>query len=339
MSRNPQPINGVLNINKPPGLTSHDVVNCVRKISGIKKIGHAGTLDPFATGVLLVLIGSATRLMEYVSLLPKTYTAQLTLGATSDTDDLTGRISKSETRAGKTGAGKTPGVNEKTPGVKEAPVEEARVKQVLASFVGPQLQTPPPYSAVKIKGWKAYEAARRGSPLKLPPRHVTIHNIRLIDYNYPLLSIKVTCGSGTYIRALARDIGSGLGVGAYVSKLRRTSIGPPLTKPKTYMKPISGQKFNLKNATSLAQLTVDNLFSHLLPPSILVTHLPSITLLPSNVAQLKEGQPIEWGTASPAIPKSLPSNQPIALLTQDNQLFGIGRFDPVTKLLSPDKIL
>jgi len=110
MSRNPQPINGVLNINKPPGLTSHDVVNCVRKISGIKKIGHAGTLDPFATGVLLVLIGSATRLMEYVSLLPKTYTAQLTLGATSDTDDLTGRISKSETRAGKTGAGKTPGV-------------------------------------------------------------------------------------------------------------------------------------------------------------------------------------------------------------------------------------
>jgi len=333
MSRNPKHLNGVLNIDKPPGLTSHDVVNHVREIIkvglpavapplGGAKVGHAGTLDPFATGVLLVLVGSATRLMEYVNLLSKTYQAEITLGATSDTDDITGRISKPKTHAGK-----TLGVSPSTPRVKEA-----RVKKVLASFVGPQLQTPPSYSAIKVKGRQAYEAARRGSPLKLPPRHITIHNIQLIDYNHPILSIKVTCGSGTYIRALARDIGSGLGIGAYVSKLRRTSIGPLLTKPKTYMKPISGQKFNLKNAIRLNQLITDNLLSRLLPPSTLVAHLPSITLTPPNVAQLKEGQPIEWGTV-------LPEQKPIALFTKDGHLLGIGRFDPATKLLSPDKIL
>lgn len=333
MSRNPQPINGVLNIDKPPGLTSYDVVQKVRKIISVglptvapprpwrgAKAGHAGTLDPFATGVLLVLIGSATRLMEYVSLLPKTYQAEITLGATSDTDDLTGKISKSKI---------------KNPNK----IPMTKIKNTLQSFLGPGWQVPPSYSAVKVKGRKAYEAARRGSPLKLPPRPVTIHNIQLIDYNHPILSIKVTCSSGTYIRALARDIGSGLGTGAYVSKLRRTSIGPLLTKPKTYMKPISGQKFSLKNAIQLDQLTADNLFSHLLPPQVLVAHLSSVALTNTNVAQLKEGQPIEWGTALPAALEELPTKQPLALLTKNHTLIGIGKYNPTTKLLSPQKIL
>ncbi|MFH1354204.1 MAG: tRNA pseudouridine(55) synthase TruB [bacterium] len=302
-------MNGVLIIDKPADITSHDVVEQVRRVTGIKKIGHGGTLDPFATGVLLILVGSTTRLMEYINMMSKTYAAEITLGATSDTDDITGEILKSKTRAGKT--------------------PEARA--ALVSFLGRQQQTPPSYSAIKVKGQKAYQAARKGTPLKLKPRVVNIYNIQLIDYQYPVLSLTVTCSSGTYIRALARDIGEKLKTGAYLSKLCRTSIELSLTKPNKNMK----QKFTLENAVKLDQLTASNLTSHLLPPSTLVAHLPLIILSQSNVAQLRNGQKIEWGSTN----LTWSPEQPIALFTKDNQLIGIGHFDPATRLLSPKKIL
>lgn len=299
---------GALNINKPAGLTSHDVVGEVRKIiknapTASAKVGHAGTLDPFATGVLLVLVGPANRLMEYVHLLPKTYQTEITLGATSDTDDLTGKI----TRAGKTPV-----------------VEKTRIQKILKGFVGNIKQAPPTYSAIKIKGKKAYEAARRGSPLKLPSRNITIHNISILSYKYPILELEVTCKSGTYIRSLARDIGTALHTGAYVSKLIRTAIGP--------VKQFSDQKFNIENSIQLNQLTNKNLLSHLLPPEMLIAHLPSVTLTNANVAQLINGQLIEWGT-------KLPDNQPIALFNKKHSLVGIGAYNPKTALLSPAKII
>lgn len=306
---------GALNINKPAGPTSHDVVKEVRKIiknasATSAKVGHAGTLDPFATGVLLVLVGPANRLMEYIHLLPKTYQTEITLGAISDTDDLTGKITR---------AGKTPGVNEKTPDI-----EETHIQKILKGFVGNTKQTPPSYSAIKIKGKKAYEAARRGSPLKLPSRNITIHNINILKYKYPILELEVTCNSGTYIRSLARDIGTALHTGAYVSKLIRTAIGP--------VKQFSDQKFNIENSIQLNQLTSKNLLSHLLPPEMLIAHLPSVNLTNANVAQLINGQPIGWGT-------KLPANQPLALFNKKHSLVGIGAYNPKTVLLSPTKII
>lgn len=253
--------------------------------------------------------------MEYINLLSKTYTAELTLGATSDTDDLTGQIKR---------VGETLGVDREIPRVEEA-------RKTLTSFLGPQKQTPPAYSAIKVKGQKAYQAARQGTPLQLKPRPIEIYDLQLSNYQYPKLSLTVTCSSGTYIRALARDIGAQLQTGAYLSKLCRTSIRLDPTKPNINME----QKFTLKNAVNLDELTAANLSLHLLSSSTTVAHLPSITLLESNVAQLRSGQKIEWGSASPV----LPTEQPIAMFNKKNALIGIGCFDPATNSLIPRKIL
>ena len=171
------------------------------------KVGHAGTLDPFAEGVLLILVGrEATRRQKEFMQLPKTYVATLRLGAMSDTDDPTGNVHKTQTYT------------------KHKPDTE-EMEKVLSEFIGDIEQVPPIYSAIKLKGKKAYELARKGEVPTLKARTVHIESIRILDYAWPLLTIEVACGSGTYIRALARDIGERLGCGAYVEKLVRTRIG------------------------------------------------------------------------------------------------------------------
>ncbi len=307
----PKSLIGALNINKSAHITSHDVVYEVRKIINNKsiKVGHAGTLDPFATGVLLVLIGPANRLMEYIHLLPKTYQTEITLGAASDTDDLTGKITKAKN---------------------QNKISKAKIQKTLKSFIGSIQQTPPIYSAKKVAGKKLYELARAGqintALAKAGDRTqtITIHSIDILQYEYPILKLEVTCGSGTYIRSLARDIGISLHTNAYVSKLIRTAIGP--------VKQFSDQQFIIKNSTQLNQLTNKNLISHLLPPEKLVAHLPSVTLSKNNVAQLINGQKIEWGT-------KLPTNKPLALFDQKNSIIGIGSYNAENALLSPNKIL
>ena len=197
---------GLLNINKPVGPTSHDIVARVRKLIGRRKVkvGHAGTLDPFADGVLVVCVGPATRLADYVQQQPKSYLAGITLGAVSDTHDITGTITENP------GAG---------------PVDIDDVRCALATFVGRIDQIPPAHSAVHVDGRRAYDLARAGHQLDLPARKVVIYRIAMAACDYPNLTIEVDCGAGTYIRSLARDIGDKLGVGAYCSSLRRTAIG------------------------------------------------------------------------------------------------------------------
>jgi len=198
---------GFLNVNKPAGPTSHDIVDQVRRLVGRGiKIGHAGTLDPFADGVLVLCVGPATRLARYAQARPKRYVARITLGATSTTDDSQGRIVP-------------------VPHDKPAP-SLADIQAVLSKFVGAISQVPPAHSAVHVSGRRAYELARAGAQVELPPRQVAVHSIDLMRYLHPLLEIDVRCGGGTYIRALARDIGTALGVGGYCSKLARTEIGP-----------------------------------------------------------------------------------------------------------------
>ncbi len=204
---------GFLNIKKPVGPTSHDIVARVgRAVSpGLPrkqrvKIGHAGTLDPFAQGVLVICLGQATRLAEFVQAQPKRYTAQITLGAISSTDDTEGEISPQ-------------------PPADSTRPDEQTVRAVLKNFVGRIQQIPPAYSAVHIKGKRAYQLARDGEEVIIPARDVDIYELNLLRYEYPLLEIDVRCGSGTYIRSLARDIGQALAVGGYCSKLIRTAVG------------------------------------------------------------------------------------------------------------------
>lgn len=203
-------VSGFLLVNKPHGLTSFDVVACVRRVLGARKVGHAGTLDPFATGLLIIGVGSATKLLGAYSRLPKTYVGYITLGATSTTDDVEGSIHEYQ----------------RTDRAQRTRPSCAVVTHVLREFTGNVAQRPPVYSAIKIHGVPAYRRARRGESFALPLRHVRIEEIRLLRYAYPLLKIRCVVSAGTYIRALARDIGERLQTGGYLSALERTNIGP-----------------------------------------------------------------------------------------------------------------
>ncbi|MCG8607596.1 tRNA pseudouridine(55) synthase TruB [bacterium] len=194
----------VLNVNKPAGWTSFDAVKCIRGITKVRKVGHAGTLDPFATGILLVCTGKATKKVSELMGLTKEYEAEIELGKTTDTYDGTGIfLSENEPKT----------------------VNETQVKSVCRAFQGEQLQTPPMFSAVKVKGQRLYKLARQGLTAERKPRKIWVYEIELLSYRNPLFSIRVTCSKGTYLRALAHDIGESLGCGAYLRNLVRTRIG------------------------------------------------------------------------------------------------------------------
>lgn len=197
-------MNGLLVLDKPSRVTSHDVVQRVRRALRVRQVGHTGTLDPLATGVLVICVGQATRVSEYLLGHDKAYNATIRLGVETDTYDATGEIVA--TRA----------VN----------VERAELEQALAHFVGALQQVPPMHSAIKRDGQKLYELARAGIEVEREARPVVIHSIELLDYHAPDVSIDVRCSAGTYIRSLAHDLGAALGTGAHLSALRRTQVGP-----------------------------------------------------------------------------------------------------------------
>lgn len=195
----------IISVIKPLGITSFGVVAKVRKITGIKKVGHAGTLDPLATGVLVVAIGrESTKKIDALMSGKKSYLADITFGAYSETDDAEGT--------------KDIVVVQRVP-------EKYEIDTTLKSFVGEILQIPPQYSAVKVGGQRAYTLARKGLRAEFTPRKVTIHSIEMLDYSWPKVKIRVDCGKGVYIRTIARDLGDKLGVGGYISKLDRTRVG------------------------------------------------------------------------------------------------------------------
>jgi tRNA pseudouridine55 synthase len=195
---------GFLNVSKPYGWTSHDVVQLVRKLTGVRRVGHGGTLDPAAAGVLLVAVGRATRLLDYLANQDKSYCGDIVLGATTDTDDAEGTVISVRDPSGI-------GLRELT--------------SALSRFIGEIQQVPPQYSAVKLRGQKAYEVARRGGALELAPRTISIHGVALLAWEPPTLSVLVRCSKGTYIRSLARDVGDALGVGAHMGALVRLTSG------------------------------------------------------------------------------------------------------------------
>lgn len=196
-------MNGLLLVNKPLGITSFDVIRQLRRSTGVRKIGHAGTLDPLATGLMLMLFGTACKKAELLTKLDKRYLAQIKLGEVSTTGDREGEIT-SVSHA--------------------APTEEALLG-ALEAFTGPIRQVPSVYSAIKIDGKEAYKRARAGETVVIPGRDVTVYENKLLKYDYPAVSIDVKVSSGTYIRTLAQDIGEALGTGAYLTGLVRTEVG------------------------------------------------------------------------------------------------------------------
>jgi tRNA pseudouridine55 synthase len=248
-------VNGLLVLDKPAGITSRDAVDRALRWFGPRtKMGHTGTLDPFATGVLVLCLGNTTRLTEYVQEMGKTYRSVFVLGATSDTDDVDGTL--------------TPLAGAADPG------PEA-VARALAALVGTIEQVPPAYSAAKVAGQRAYALARQGEDVSLRARPVQIHGIDLLRYEYPEVEVEVRCGKGTYIRSLARDVGRALGCGAYVGQLRRTRVGP----------------FTVEKAVSL-DADRHTARARLLPAGEAVAELPQVTVGRPDARRLRSGQAI-----------------------------------------------
>lgn len=249
-------MHGFLNIDKAAGMTSHDVVAYVRRLSAQKRVGHAGTLDPAATGVLVLGLGAATRLISYVQDdTHKRYTGVVSLGAQTTTDDAEGDIIH-------------------TAAVPELGLD--RLEQVLEAFRGTILQVPPMYSALHHQGRRLYEIARSGEEVERIARPVLIEQLDIIDWQAPKLTLNILCGKGTYIRSLARDIGQALGCGAHLSSLRRTAVGT----------------FLIEQAISLDQLG-SHLRQALLPPETAVASWPSLYPTQEQLRQLRNGMPIE----------------------------------------------
>lgn len=242
-------------IDKPAGPTSHDVVARVRRILGTKAVGHTGTLDPFATGLLVLLVGPATRLAQFVEGLDKTYYACIRLGTRTSTDDLTGEILPSGA------AGEVPVL----------PVAE--VLAGLQRLVGPQHQRPPAYSAKKVSGERSYVRARRGEVVELPAVPVVVHSLELLSHQGSDLEIRARVSAGTYLRGLARDLGEWLGCGAHLVALRREAIGP----------------LRVEDALPLEQVTRE---TPLLSPQAVLPHLPVLELSADEAAAIRHGRSV-----------------------------------------------
>lgn len=247
-------MNGVINVLKPPGMTSHDVISFLRRELHEKKIGHAGTLDPQAAGVLPVCVGQATRLVEYLSDATKEYLCHVTFGVTTTTQDAWGEVENSQ---------------------RADDLELDRIKGVIPSFLGEITQITPAYSAVKVKGVPLYKLARQGKEIEIIPRQVTISYIQVLDYQAPVLSLLVGCSKGTYIRTLCHDLGRAVGLGGHMSYLLRTKVGSFSLEESHTLEEISSLKEKV-----------------LLPQEHCVRDLVNVTLIPGEMVRLKQGQQI-----------------------------------------------
>lgn len=295
---------GVININKPIGKTSADVVNRVawllRKSTGIKKFkaGHCGTLDPLATGVLLVCVGSATRLMPLIQEHSKTYRGRFVLGIATDTDDITGRV------------------------IREAPAEAAAIQRadlerLLPEFTGVIQQVPPKFSAVHVDGQRAYDLARDGKPVEIPPREVTVQRLELTSFDAPKFELAIDCGTGTYIRSIGRDLGERLGCGATMTELARTTIGP----------------FSMDTGRPLDELTIENVQSAIESPLLAIPNYPHYVVNDEEIARIRTGNYVRPRTDVPE------SAEEVSLLNERGELIAVARLNHQYHVLRPIMLL
>ncbi len=282
---------GFLNVNKPLDYTSHDIVARVRRryreLTGSKKVGHAGTLDPRATGVLILCLGSATRLSDYVMHTTKTYRAQITLGKVTDTYDAEGEFVEENDASH---------------------VNLADIEAILPQFAGNIQQIPPMYSAIKIDGKKLYDLAREGKTIKRKPRDVTISNLTIIEWVNPTVTLDVVCSSGTYIRSLAYDIGQALNVGAYLSGLERSASG----------------NFDVSDSISLDTIMSDDSWhEQIIRPHTVLQHLQSVILNDDQITSVQQGKfiPRLSEQSEEFVFAFTPDQQLVAILTPRNNMW------------------
>lgn len=306
-------MDGVLIIDKPPGLTSHDVVARARRIVNERRIGHTGTLDPFATGVLVILLGKATRLAQFLSGADKQYEAIIRLGYSTDTGDRTGTPIP---------AGELP---------KNRSWTEREIDETLQSLRGEIEQVPPMYSAKKVDGKKLYELARRGESVERSPKRVCIYEFEPIRPDGQMIKdnldgtfdfhARVSCSSGTYIRTLAEDFGKRLNVGAHLAELRRTRVG----------------EFPIEQAVTLDQLKVhfaeESVGSILLPPGVALSRMPFVHLSDEDVRRANHGREVmiaevEWA-----------EGENVKMFDANEQLIAVGQYDATEKRLRPRVVL
>ena len=292
-------ISGILNIDKPQGWTSHDVVAKVRRLTGQKRVGHAGTLDPLATGVLLVCLGQATRVVEYLMDGRKVYHATIHLGVSTDTYDSQGQVTHT-----------TPHLT----------VTRSQVEEALSVFVGRIEQVPPAYSALKHKGTPLYKLARRGQAVRARPRTIEIHGLRLTAWDPPRLEVEVTCSRGTYIRSLAHDLGQKLGCGAHLCGLVRLASG----------------RFTLEEAISLEALAEvaaqGNWAEVLLPIDAALQDMAAVTVNAEDEKRIRFGRQV-GGAGFPTASEHL-----CRAYSGDGQLIALLAHDPQTGLWQPKKV-
>lgn len=295
-------MDGIIIIDKEPGFTSHDVVAKMRGICGQKKIGHTGTLDPAATGVLPVCLGSGTKLCDMLTDRDKEYVAELLLGVETDTQDITGKVLAQ----------------------RPAEASEEEVRRVCESFEGEYNQVPPMYSALKVNGKKLYELARAGKEVERKPRPVRIHELEILECRLPVVKIRVVCSKGTYIRTLCADIGEKLGCGGTMQSLRRTGVG----------------KFGLESAVTLGELQrmkdEGRLSEAILPVDSVFEDCPALHVREESVRLLNNGNAIlpeqtEEGAA-------YEPGQRVKFYRDDGTFAGIYSYDAVKKWYKPVKM-
>ena len=289
---------GLLVVDKPAGRTSHDVVDAVRRAYRTRRVGHTGTLDPFATGVLPVCLGRATRLARFLTGHDKAYRATVRLGLATDTDDLTGRP-----------LGEPRGVG----------CDRAQLEAVLRGFLGLQEQVPPVYSAKQVDGERLYARARRGESVVARPVRVTFHALELVAWDGAELVVDVTCSAGTYVRALARDLGAALGVGGHLAALRRTRSGP----------------FGLAVAVPLDRLDGDP--ARLLPLAELLPELPALRLEAAQAAAVRHGRALHKDLIARDL--ELGQGARVRLLDGAGELLALAVLQQPGGLLQPDVVL
>jgi len=298
-------IDGILIVDKPEGLTSHDVVARLRRILKTKRIGHTGTLDPFATGVLVMLVGKATRLAQFLDKDKKEYEATIQFGSETDTGDKTGelRITNYELRD----------------------ISDDELENILTSFLGEIEQTPPMYSAKKVDGKKLYELARKGIEIERKPVKVKIYEIEKTENgkrkteneNTFDVKIRVVCSAGTYIRTLAEDIGKKLEIGAHLSALRRTGAG----------------QFDLLKAVTLEileEITSENKLGEvLISMNDALAHLPKVVLNDEEIKNTQNGKKLKFEVAE------VENNQPVRMIDEAENLVAVGFYDEEQKSIQP----
>ncbi len=297
-------VSGILNVNKGLGTTSFQVVSFVRKRSGVRRVGHAGTLDPAATGVLLVCLGQATRVTEYLMDLRKTYRATVRLGASTTTYDAEGEVTATADAGG---------------------VTEDALREALEKFTGEIMQTPPAHSAVKVGGERAYRMARRGEAVALRARPAQVYRIDLLRWAPPEVEIEAECGKGTYIRSLAHDLGQSLGCGAHLAALCRTRVGP----------------FSVEDGVAREELERafdDGTWTeHLQPMDCGLLELPQVTLHIEDEKDIRHGQAVLIGEQR-LVGLQVSPGLDCRAYAEDGSLVGIIAFDGESGMWRPRKV-